>query len=401
MYKKGLARAPPYNNMPRTALALDYGAPLEVSELGHTSEPDAHAFLRNCALGGSLSRGAYGVAFHLVRPPSIYNVETQVEWVIKLPCALLAGACYPRDNGWPPLRVESALKPLQTDDAERVSARQQFRQEFKNAEAILEPPLFRKLHSGGGRIQIMWNGNWQRLAHERQRWRSLSGYQHLHPVLHFDAAMPAIISARADGTLADFCRGHLPALSLTPDKDAPPLWYDFARQIVSAVTFILSNTPIAHLDIKPHNLFYTRVHGETPLLQLGDYGLCAPSQSSVSIQWVGSAPYNPPIETWQHVHFTYSDQSLFQMAATLLDTLSVASHSGLTNARTLKAQICQCAFDMDAIWNFKHNTALATVRSMLRVDPHEARDAHKMATHYETLRRQLQTPSNERKRPRE
>ena len=376
---------------PRTALYLDFDAPPEVDMSQNAySDPDAGPFLRDCLLGRSLSAGSFGAAFRIARDANDNGQNDALvrEWVIKLPRALLKHGLYPRDDtSGPDVYLGDAIETMGVSANTRNRAFADFEAEFENAEAILEPPTFRRANQGGGRIVRMLAHNWDRLMDQRDQWKALAGYKHLHPVLHYEASLPALISARADGTLFELRqeRFYLYALCLQPNGDAHGVWYDLARQITSAVTFILACTPLAHIDIKLSNIFFTRIaagQGHTVLLQLGDYGMCRPKEDTVGrYTWNGTPPYNPLEAPGRLATITYAAQSVFQLAASLFAILRMPPpRGGGGPARVFPGNdgrlICQYAIEED-MTVLKADSAPQIVCDMLRVDPfaHGADDA--------------------------
>ena len=351
--------------MPRTALYLDFDAPIEIERPANTySDADASTFLFSCLLGASLSRGTFGAAFLLRHHDNAALVR---QWVIKLPNMLLRDGLYPRRENDPhEVYLGDALYTFEVEANVHDRALANFETEFQNAEAILEPPLFQHLNRHGGRIRHMLVADWERLMTARDAWKALPGYAHLHPVLHLDATLPALISARADGTLDQLRNDprYEVLLRRQADGDAPPTWYALARQITSAVAFILKYTPLAHIDIKPANILYTH-DGPTPLLQLGDYGLCRPKADAVwQYTWTGTAGYNPPVRRGQLALITFGAQSLLQLAATLIAILCVPRGVQWMYPDSNDRSVCEYALEPNALLN-----APRIARDMLRIDP--------------------------------
>jgi len=400
--------------MPRTALYLDFekGMEIEMPENAYT-EPDARPFLLDCLLDRSLNRGSFGVAFRIVRDADEDDrrpKELVREWVVKLPRSLLRPELFPRAANDPqPVYIGDALQVQGVSAYARQEAAKDFEKEFQNAEQILEPPLFRRLNRYGGRIVRMPKDDWERLMDARDAWRTLEGYAHLHPVLHYEASFPALISTRADGMLADLRDDPLYQryfLRLKPDGDAQDGWYGFARQITSAVAFILRHTPLAHIDIKPANIFFTRTADTFPIrLQLGDYGVCYPKDDPVGANvWSGTASYNPPLARGRRTQITYGAQSVFQLAATLLAILSMPDAAGAWAYP--RGKLCEYALTQ----NLGHLTgAPAIVRDILRVDPFvQNADDVLLVRHFVALKRRLgvetqvfNAPAAGNKRPRD
>ena len=240
--------------MPRTALHLER----------KSTEPDAvHSLLMEHArVTRRLGQGAHGEAFTLMTD------DKRDTWVVKLPTLLLRGLRPPL-----PCRLGALLKETQrTADIEEAHA--EFRQECRNAEALLDAPEVHALRM-----------------------------HHLHPVVHYDATVPMLLSLPAEGTAE--------RLRCSPSEvDA---WCAVARQLVAAVRFILDATKLAHLDIKPGNVFFAGAH-----CWLGDFGEVHPQKEPYDAD-IGTCYYNPGDRVVPDPDATLRDQSVFQCLATLMD----------------------------------------------------------------------------------
>ena len=166
-------------------------------------------------------------------------------------------------------------------------------------------------------------------AHAEQ---ALPGHAHMHPLLHYDYGIPALFSAPAEGTWIslrerDEMRSQLSLPTPDSGEAAPAAWRDMARQLTSAVLFLLEHTLVVHLDIKPDNVFFVFFDDARQRYHywLGDFGICsvrgADKLCDANALAAGSLQYMParPRE-WLHIG-TLRALSLFQFFATLADMI--------------------------------------------------------------------------------
>jgi serine/threonine protein kinase len=126
-------------------------------------------------------------------------------------------------------------------------ARDDFAQELRNAERLLEPLNYR----GARRIQP---SDARALHAEMLQMRAHRGYDHVHRLIHGElstGAYPMLFSEPCDGTLWEKRRARSAPLWTT---DAPE-WQALARQLLSAFDYTRTRG-LYHLDIKPDNVFY-------------------------------------------------------------------------------------------------------------------------------------------------
>jgi serine/threonine protein kinase len=342
---------------PRTALYMDLGgdfddrtdtAPAFFDERdvnthfgSHTevSQHDAHdALVRRFVIHKRLGQGGFGVAF-ICSDSAIGDAPSLV---VKLPTALVGDADVPEGTPLGNALVEESEETADTFQ----QARAEFRDECRNAERILEPPLMRKLRAMhgpdavGAPLQHLSPNEYRAMMAERAHWQALPGYAHLHPLLHFDESVPMLLSVLADGSLVDLRekfkqtagRSPLDLFPLTPASTqlAPPLWHSVARQLASALQFIDTYTELAHIDLKPDNVFFqTRPNGQVHCM-LGDYGLCVPKIYRIEDAefMPGTMYYNPHAKLWrgdvEARRATARAQSFFQYFTTILDMLRMS-----------------------------------------------------------------------------
>ena len=253
----------------------------------------------------TMGSGEFGVAF-LAR-------FRGKEWVIKLPRAQTDLSVLT------PCTVDQALSvPLTPDERARVE--RQFAKECHNAECVLDAPLLRTQR----RLTDLTDDEYAAVCAARLQWRSLRGYQHMHPVVHYDAELPLLMSLPAEDTIA--------ALRVTVDATMarpPSEWFDVAWQLSEAVAFLRAHPRLAHIDIKPANVLFVRRAANAVHCWLSDYGDLFPVDDRTRFEG-GTALYHP------HALFqsrlmaagaTYGQRSLYAYYATLVDLLKVRVRS--------------------------------------------------------------------------
>lgn len=298
--------------MARTAIYFDAGtvthaanrpSELMANDRFFSSEPNPRAeelsqapvedWIDNLRLTRCIAKGAWGAVFTCA----------DARYCVKVPLSVAVPSL--------PARLK-ALRP-----ASRLR-RWQFMLECRNAELILEPPEARALRHTkrpGAPLCSITPSQHAQLVSAVRRFRAHPGYAHLHQILHFDARLPALVSARADGTVRDI-------MTRTPERLDWDLWATIARHVGSALQFIEERAPIVHLDIKPENVFFhVSRHAH---FCLGDYGICAPKAQSLMEpeRMNGSGLYNPPMSkrrAWQDA--TARCQSAYQFFAMMLDLI--------------------------------------------------------------------------------
>jgi hypothetical protein len=303
--------------MPHTAINYDNTA-------GNVNTPVLRTELR---LFKRLGNGTFGVA---------YLAEFRGrQLVVKLPVTLLRT---------PEVRVHPSVNPDGRTLAEVIKpprnirqtvferARNAFRKECQNAEQVLDSTVehYMRANRGNGSsadalvgaplLEGYLSAEDQAVIDEaRQRHRALPGYAHMHPIVHFDAQIPLLLSEPAQGTLEDL---------YVVIEDAPRLnaqWYEVARQLSDAIAFLRHPTVgMAHLDLKPDNVLYThhpttgRVH-----IWVGDYGQM--DRANKRTTFVYGAPAFKPDDAlalrMEQRGATCDDQQLFAYYATILDLI--------------------------------------------------------------------------------
>jgi hypothetical protein len=317
--------------MPRTGLYIQTAATLTPDERsGLYSQPDVSSLLeRECRIGQRLGQGSFGVAF------LVNQTASDEAWVVKLPRTLLRTDTKRLEGT--PLADAVQKKP---SEADRTAALHDFEKECRNAEAILDPPYLQTLRTTpGARLVNLTLEQKTRLEDETRAWRALPGYAHLHPLLHYDPRVPMLISARALGTLTDTRTADAFRLLPWPSEE----WARVAAHLSAAVAFILDHTAMAHMDIKPDNVFVVRdpttannkndEANARYTYRLGDYGICRRQDEDVTYFWdrkhtsrelCGSPLYNPPIARKKRP-MKYGEATCYQCFATLLATIYLPS----------------------------------------------------------------------------
>ena len=179
---------------------------------------------------------------------------------------------------------------------------------------------------------IMQYSQFLSLQRELFAWRAHEGCFHMHPIIHFDAQIPALFSVPADGTLWTLrnelggSKLRIAPLAVNDDRCLPVLWTCIAHQLASAVRFIHTHARIAHVDIKPENILYVDLSKDQTALRcmLTDYGLCRAADQPTQYDWAGTPTYLPPIDDTsvrQRQHALWRHLALFEFATSLLDML--------------------------------------------------------------------------------
>ena len=313
--------------MPRTALFLDIEPP-HVDAANETySQTDPHLSENaRFRVGTRIGAGSFGVAYTVF---DAYDPKGR-RWVVKLPRQLVD-----REHESNALTVHQMVRSKREGLSEDALAaiREAFTQECDNAERILDPPYLRTLfpeRKPGDGYQSLTPNQQSLLEEATHRWCMQPGYDHLHAILHFDPRVPMLLSERADGSLTALREQWPTAFDLIGRRD-PPLWRDLiGRQLGAAVGFILSNTPLAHLDIKPGNILYTRYAPGVFRIQLSDFGMCSPKDEETSViapyapfAFKGTEKYIPKVNSagWAAPYPSNQTLSLFQYFATALGCL--------------------------------------------------------------------------------
>ena len=322
--------------------------------------------------------------------------------------------------------IQKILQPVYNIQRyEKVYAygKQCFKQEFSNAERILEPKYVRilrrnkkknerrdddddnseasdgendsRIHTEDayvGEPLVDLNGNeYFELLYQIHIFQAHPGYAHLHQVLHLDMSIPAIISEPAHGSLLSLSTD--PAVNgalhfRSNATDVPPLWLCIAHQVAMALQFMDEKTPLVHVDLKPDNILY-RGDPRRPshfCCLVSDYGICSHktfvfmiSEDGKGQQLPGTFIYNPPI---RRILLMQSDTmmapqpvparalSMYQYFATLVDlmvySLSETPYGHATDTRLTSLTSDPCVPQPQTVYTllFKYQLDDSTIDSM-------------------------------------
>lgn len=188
-----------------------------------------------------------------------------------------------------------------------------FQIECLNAEAILEPPIYRYRlempviagekkedtgfkHTGEAMVKIK-RERLLELNREMNAIHAHPGHAHLHPILHMDFEIPCILSTPAHGTLEQLVREFVnnsdPIISF--ESTISPFWIEIAKQIGSTLDYMQRYCAKVHADIKPDNILFKDNGNNSYHFWLCDFGLCCdkgvlhPSKNPI----IGTAVFNP------------------------------------------------------------------------------------------------------------
>jgi hypothetical protein len=233
-----------------------------------------------------LGKGSFGAAytcrFGSTATPTVTPID---QWVIKLPNPLMLSNlpdqvqnAFQNNVGVPIVRL--LIRPSTHSDyvTRHTRALEDFRTEFQNAEAILEPQCMHHHRLRDYYTYVAHTTNPPLLiGHPLLRMSPVAyfdylqclylmrrhpGYTHLHRVVHLDESVPALISEYAAGSLRglqeDIIRGTRPIelLSLVENASGGPadpfytpstLWVQVARQMAMAIDYMQAHTPLAHM----------------------------------------------------------------------------------------------------------------------------------------------------------
>jgi serine/threonine protein kinase len=282
------------------------------------------ALLRELIVSEAIGEGGFGRAYtaHFRGRPL----------VVKLPVDLVKTPP-PRNTKKRGRALEKLLKPPeQVPDFIWVRAYEAFKKECQNAEKVLDPYEERRIRNGRTHkagAPLLWSqltpADQDVIREARQRWKAEPGYVHMHPVLHLDRKIPLLLSEPARYNL------YGASFVLEPHQPLPRKWIAVARQLADAVDFLRRCTHLAHLDIKPHNVFYNLdTQTNLPHIWLGDYGLMQPQDEPCAFN-AGTPAYMPPPRLFTKLTragFTNDQEQLFGYYVTLLDLICFRNNAG-------------------------------------------------------------------------
>lgn len=220
-----------------------------------------------------------------------------------------------------------------------------FQIECLNAEAILEPPIYRYRlempvedgnentgfkHTGEAMVKIK-RERLLELNTEMNAIRAHPGHAHLHPILHMDFEIPCILSTPAHGTLGQLVRtfvNNSDAIISFSESSISPFWIEIAKQIGSTLDYMQRYCAKVHADIKPDNILFKQ-NGDTSYhLWLCDFGLCCDKgvlhRSKNPI--IGTAVFNPSQEQqteWYSNSIPAFHLTIYQYMMTLISCIAL------------------------------------------------------------------------------
>lgn len=322
--------------MPRTALYFNddqsEADDFFVRHRGATQrEVSSEDLRRELRLLRRMGSGSFGVAF-LAR-------FRGREWVVKLPRAQTDASQLGEEEA---CTLDQVLSVVVTP-GERERIERDFAKECRNAERVLDAPRARAIRDEragvGQRLMHLTEDEYDAVCAARLAWQSLRGYEHMHPVIHYDAELPLLMSLPAEDTIA--------ALRVTVDAttmvEPPPVWFDVAWQLSEAIAFLQAHPRLAHIDLKPANVLFVRRGGGVHCW-LSDYGDLFPLDDRTRFEG-GTALFGP--HALAHARLmaggaTYGQRALYAYYATLVDLLKVKVHSGWSQSVTPDWHLTAC-----------------------------------------------------------
>lgn len=267
--------------------------------LDHTEDPtalhdfDTQALIQCTTLGKFLGNGSFGAAY-------LCNVDALGDnYVIKLPCNLmqfLFQGIFANAQGLNLGDILTQFDNRSYDTYGFIKAREEgarnLNLECQNAEAILQPPVYRLTHRRVGSPITELHSDTHRhgLIREMDQIKRHPGYAHWHPVFHADFNIPCILSAVAEGSLHELIGilathySHESSIYFRAyNSSIPTFWLAVAHQVGNALQYMNDNCDKVHCDLKPQNILYKFVRRDDGSMQLhlwvSDYGLCMQKSS--------------------------------------------------------------------------------------------------------------------------
>ena len=292
--------------MPRTAINLD----------DYDGQVHAMTLRDKLRVFKKLGSGSFGAAFTATLDGRAL--------VVKLPVRLIARPRGPWDRTQGSALAEVLEPPDAVNPAALVAAREAFTVECQNAERVLDSALEgqlrrdRHVDAPGAPLLLRYETPETIAVIEaaRRAHQSLPGYAHMHPILHFDAELPLLLSAPAQDTLENMY------FLLGEDQKPSDEWFEAAFQLSSAIEFLRTYVQMAHLDVKPDNVLYSRdPRSGRPHIWLSDYGLMGPAGAPATFR-IGTLNYKPDPDFARGLRqqgATCDQQQLYAYYATVLD----------------------------------------------------------------------------------
>ena len=334
----------------------------------HQHEMTTEDLLQGIKINKFLGEGSFGAAFTCeFSNPHKFGVISY--YVIKLPINLITRIPHYKTSLQDKTLGEISRHFFKNDDSlyamdimnsafsiDKQDSIRDFRQEIHNAEAILQPPVYKLRpllkprqppvstsahHSDAGTsLKNLTADEYAQLIREMQNIRQQPGHAHWHPVLHVDLTIPCIISAQADGSLNQLVQQmtdtqHREMYFQFGDagqENLPKIWLTIAYQTGLAIEYMFEYSDKVHCDIKPENILYRfdgMENNKKLHLWISDYGICADNAripSSIVFQRFPGTPYFTP-DIQDHAGWSdipkppYVAVTIYQYMMTLITSL--------------------------------------------------------------------------------
>lgn len=243
-------------------------------------------------VGGVLGKGGFGTVYRAI----LRLHDSEMPCVVKFSNILMDAQI---------IRLQQTQKPssssiyfneyvIENRQEAYNTGKRQMMTERNNATSILAP-YTRNPWWFDSQDQKMLRLNRQEfmdLKTEVLRIRRHPGYAHIHKIIHFDTNLCCILSEPCDGSLErelklNFIQAYNQAYPHR-SKPMPANWINLQidhintknliLQIGHAIQYLKDVVNICHLDIKPDNIFYTRIQPDNQIQwKLADFGICEPA----------------------------------------------------------------------------------------------------------------------------
>jgi len=223
--------------------------------VGQQEIHDSH-LIHKLSFVREVGRGGYSIAY---LANFRYNDTRVIPCVVKLVKVFLEMDIFEFVNGGEKIFMSSdgfrLLKRAPTSpNIDLRKGVENFKREVKNLIRIHNPEklLYRQFFDSHSRLVSTPASQLGPLREEMARIRSHSGHNFIHKFIHYDPVLYFILSEPCDGTAQEI---------IDREESDPPTCEDkrhFMLHLGLAVDYLLSVIKVAHTDIKPANVFYTR-----------------------------------------------------------------------------------------------------------------------------------------------